>query len=69
MALNLEKLVTRAQIAEAFGVSTKTVTRWVAAGKFPPPIHVLGGSRWREKDVTDYVARRETIARRGFAVR
>lgn len=67
--LKLEPMLTRAQIATAFGVSERTILRWVAKGDFPTPIRILGNNRWKESDISGYVKRREAIARQGFAVR
>jgi prophage regulatory protein len=44
------------QIAESIGVTPKTIWRWTAAGTFPKPIKLSGGStRWRAEDVTAWM--------------
>ena len=46
-----EKLLTPSEVAEAFGVDPKTVTRWAQAGRIPA-IRTLGGHRrYRESVV------------------
>jgi len=42
-----DELLTPLEIAQAFAVDSKTVTRWAKAGKFPPGtvVMTLGGHR------------------------
>jgi predicted DNA-binding transcriptional regulator AlpA len=39
-----------------FGVTERTIWRWVASGKFPPPLRVGPGQspRWNALDVIKY---------------
>jgi excisionase family DNA binding protein len=49
--LDVVRLMTPAEVAAAFRVDPKTVTRWAAAGKITA-IRTLGGHRrFRESDV------------------
>lgn len=44
------------QIAASIGVTPKTIWRWTAAGTFPKPIKLSGGStRWRLEDVAAWM--------------
>lgn len=50
--LNLPELLTPAQVAKAFAVDPKTVTRWAKAGKLPPAVVTLGGHRrWKRREI------------------
>lgn len=41
-----------AEVARAFGVDVRTITRWEKAGKLPPATRTLGGHRrWRRLDI------------------
>ncbi len=53
------------QLAELFGVRRQTITAWVAAGKFPPPVHLPGGRqvRWDSREVAAFG--RRLLAARG----
>lgn len=52
------ELYTKKQVAALFQVHRHTIERRVAAGKFPPPIQVLGRMRWRKEDIDDYMRKR-----------
>lgn len=51
-----EPLLTKADNARHLGVSTRTLERYIAEGKFPQPIRVPG-PRWRAEDVAKYTVR------------
>ena len=45
-------LLTLKEVARDLRVTPRTVQRMVAAGEFPPPVHISPGrSRWRRSDV------------------
>lgn len=49
--VEIENLLTPAEVAQAFRVDPKTVTRWAKAGRLPF-VRTLGGHRrYREADV------------------
>ena len=51
-----ERLLTPAEVAQAFRVDPKTVTRWAKAGKLTS-IRTLGGHRrYRESDIRALLA-------------
>lgn len=58
------RLVSAKQVASLLGVSVRTVTNWVAKGKFPPPAKIFGYPRWKEEDVLKYVEKQFAEARR-----
>jgi len=44
--------ITRPEIAQAFRVHEKTISRWVREGRLPPPLPVSGRTlRWRRADI------------------
>jgi predicted DNA-binding transcriptional regulator AlpA len=44
--------LTRAQVAELYHVSQDTITEWVKAGRFPPPVRLSSRThRWRLADL------------------
>jgi excisionase family DNA binding protein len=46
------------EVAEAFGVSVKTIARWVRIGRFPAPVGVGAGrvKRFLADDLNTHVA-------------
>jgi len=49
--LDVESLLTPAEVAAVFAVNPKTVTRWAKAGKLPCITTLGGHRRYREADV------------------
>ena len=47
-----ERLLTPGEVAAAFRVSTKSVSRWALAGKLPAVRTPTGKYRFRQADVT-----------------
>lgn len=47
------------QIAALIGCSTSTVWRWCAADSFPKPVRIGGVTRWRRREVLDFIGTRE----------
>lgn len=39
------------EILELFGRTKSSVYRWIAAGRFPPPVRAVGGVKWRKEEV------------------
>jgi predicted DNA-binding transcriptional regulator AlpA len=63
----------KVDVATRLAVSTWTIDRWVAQGKFPPPIYLQPGSpaTWRVRDIEAFLdkcrrARRPKRAPRGM---
>jgi predicted DNA-binding transcriptional regulator AlpA len=52
-------LVRKIEVCSLLSISTWTLERWVAQGKFPPPIQLQVGSPvvWRVKDIEGYLDR------------
>lgn len=47
----MNRLITKKQLRQLFGVSTSTIDRWVKAGKLPEPRRILGSPRWNYEEV------------------
>lgn len=49
--------MTRAQVCEAIHVEARTLTNWVAQGRFPKPMHHHGkeGGIWATQAVAKYI--------------
>ena len=43
--------VDRKQVQEYFGISTNTVTKWIAMGKLPTPVPIGKKDYWRFVDI------------------
>lgn len=50
-ARNPEPLLTPAEVARAFRVDPKTVTRWARSGKLHPIMTPAGHRRYRESEI------------------
>lgn len=53
-----ERLISKKQLAERFGISCRSIDRYVAEGIFPPGLKLgRNGSlvRWRENVVDDWI--------------
>ena len=49
------QLLKAAQVQQRYGISERTLYRWVAAGAFPKPITVgVGMKRWTASDLAEY---------------
>lgn len=49
-------LVAASDAARMLGVSTRTLWRWAASGRVPPPVRIGGCARWRVADLDAWVA-------------
>ncbi len=55
-----QRLLTKADVTRHFGVSTRTLERWMVSGNFPQPIYVQirnatgKGPRWRPEDIAAF---------------
>jgi predicted DNA-binding transcriptional regulator AlpA len=50
-------LLTKSDVAQLLGVSTKSVDRWVAAGLLPPPLKITARTlRWPRDTVETAIA-------------
>jgi predicted DNA-binding transcriptional regulator AlpA len=43
--------------AKMLGICTRTLTREIARGRFPPPLKIRSSSRFHLNDVTQYLER------------
>lgn len=50
-------------IAEYYGVSVRTVQRWVCSGEFPPPFKLGRKRLWIPEQVREWMLRRGTEAK------
>lgn len=58
-------LMTVAEVARVLRVSDRTVQRWASNGFIPPPINLRGMVRYRQSDITTWLAQRQTETRAG----
>src|SRR5687768_8499086 len=61
-----DELLTYEQVAKAFGVSRRTISRWIRAGKFPHPLRLGAGrlARFLPDDLNAHlIEQRRTHAR------
>ncbi len=57
-------LLKESEVAKRLSVSSKTLHRWVKAGKFPQPVTISArGKRWKSSEVTIWVERQGEVAR------
>lgn len=56
-------MLSRKEVASALGVTTRTIYKWVAKGKFPPPAMIFGRPRWKVTDIEEYVSGQFSRAR------
>ena len=48
-------LMTAAEVAAALAVNPRTIFRWRSAGTIPPPIQIGGATRWRRRDIEQFL--------------
>jgi predicted DNA-binding transcriptional regulator AlpA len=57
MSVFRKDLLTVRDVAWRFSIGVRTVWRWVALGKLPPPMRLSARCvRWRDDDLQRYVA-------------
>ncbi len=57
-----KKTITRAELAEIFGKSPKTIRRWVAKGDLPQPARAGRSSFWTAGEILDHIRKRQETA-------
>jgi predicted DNA-binding transcriptional regulator AlpA len=60
------KLIRFTEVAEALGVSTWTLGRWIRRGEFPPPLYLTtasGPGVFRIKDIASFLDKRRRARR------
>ncbi len=62
MAVNELVMWTRAQVAEACGVSETTIIRWRRSGRLPRPIRLGKLARWSADEIRAWAARESAAA-------
>ena len=60
MSDDQDRLINREQLRELVPVADFTITRWIAAGKFPPPIKFGSRNFWRMAEVEAAIERHRT---------
>lgn len=50
-----ERLLGMEDLVRIFGRSRASIYRDIQRGDFPPPLRVGSSSRWRQKDVADFI--------------
>jgi excisionase family DNA binding protein len=53
----LHDLLTDWEVARRLTISVRTVWRWARNGYLPQPIRIGGITRWRRRDIDDYMRR------------
>ena len=60
--MTTNKLLTRTDLCQRYGVCSETITRWVRSGEFPKPVRLGPGGngiqRWNPEDIAQYEAQR-----------
>lgn len=56
-------MLSRKEVANVMGVTTRTIYNWVERGKFPPPAMIFGRPRWKATDIEEYVSGQFSRAR------
>lgn len=60
--MTTDKLLTRNDLCQRYGVGKDTITRWVRSGGFPKPVRlgpgIHGIQRWNPEDIAEYEAQR-----------
>jgi excisionase family DNA binding protein len=51
-------LLTRANLCEQLQISLRTLSRMVATGELPPPIHIGRCVRFRQADIEEWIAKK-----------
>jgi predicted DNA-binding transcriptional regulator AlpA len=57
-----KKAITRAELAEIFGKSPKTIRRWIAKGDLPRPARTGRTSFWSAGEILDHIRKRQETA-------
>lgn len=62
------EVVSLPELAVTLGVTTRAIQKWVANGRFPPPVSVGRARLWRADEVREWLeARFASVASRGGA--
>lgn len=59
---DLPELMTRAELAEVYGMSANTLANWATMGIGPPPIRLGKEVRYHPEDVLEYLEERRAAA-------
>ena len=49
------ELISASEVCSMFGVSNRTLSRWLENGKFPLPVRVGGTRRWRRSELDLFI--------------
>jgi predicted DNA-binding transcriptional regulator AlpA len=55
MIMNSERLIPIGEVATVLHVSTRSIHKWLSAGRFPQPIRLGRALRWRASDLHRFI--------------
>jgi|GEM_PF-1365728 len=59
MYIDDARMIKKPELQKLLNISRSTLGRWVKAGHFPPPAHVINGrSMWHFQDYKNWLAKR-----------
>ncbi|KDC50741.1 helix-turn-helix transcriptional regulator [Pseudoalteromonas fuliginea] len=63
MYIDDARMIKKPELQKLLNISRSTLGRWIKAGHFPPPAHVINGrSMWHFQDYKNWLANKHTKA-------
>ncbi len=63
MYIDDTRMIKKPELQKLLNISRSTLGRWIKAGHFPPPAHVINGrSMWHFQDYKNWLANKHTKA-------
>jgi excisionase family DNA binding protein len=63
LSIHQDPLLGTKEVCEALGIHPRTLSKWIAAGKFPAAIRISPRRlKWRRSAVEQFVVQMETLA-------
>jgi len=63
MYIDDARMIKKPELQKLLNISRSTLGRWIKAGHFPPPAHVINGrSMWHFQDYKNWLANEHTKA-------
>ena len=63
MYIDDARMIKKPELQKLLNISRSTLGRWIKAGHFPPPAHVINGrSMWHFQDYKNWLANKYTKA-------
>ncbi|MBH0018639.1 MULTISPECIES: helix-turn-helix transcriptional regulator [unclassified Pseudoalteromonas] len=63
MYIDDARMIKKPELQKLLNISRSTLGRWIKAGHFPPPAHVINGrSMWHFQDYKNWLAKKHTKA-------